>query len=130
MFVLGIGVATNIERIKSMINGSNKQVVILTFLAVCTYVICIKINSHPVLAPVMAMVRMMVVFCWFYAIQFFSSGKIISKYTLELYLIHIGLLELFVKNVNDSSPVLFFLLFTLSTSWLANIIVSKVMKYI
>lgn len=129
-FALGIGVAINIEKLKLKINGSNRQVLILTFMAICVYIICMKFDRHWVLGPVLAMVRMLVIFCWFYAIRFFSRAKIISKYTLEIYLIHIGLIELFVKDVNNSGPVMLLLTFTLVASWLANKIVSRVMKWI
>lgn len=129
-FALGICVAINIEKIKRIIDGSNRQVTLLTFMAICTYIICIKLDRHLVLGPILAMVRMLVIFCWFYAIQFFSRAKFISKYTLEIYLVHIGLIGLFVKDVNNSKTIIVFLLFTSITSWLANKIVSRVMKLI
>ena len=129
-FALGVSVAINIEKLKSIINGNNRQVVILSFMAMCTYIMCIKFDCNWILGPVLSVVRMLVFFCWFYAIKFFSRAKFISKYTLEIYLIHIGLIELFVKEVNDSGQVILLLLFTLIASWLSNKIVSRVMTFI
>lgn len=127
-FALGILVAINIEKIKSIINRSNRQVILLTILAMFVYILCFKFDKHYLFGPIVAAIRIFICFCWFYAIKFKVRFQYYSKYTLELYLIHIGLIELFIKEVDKNMPVVLFLFLTIMGTLLSNKVVTKVMK--
>ena len=127
-FALGILVAINIEKIKSKINGSNRQVILLTILAMFVYILCLKFDKHCLLGPIVATIRIFICFSWFYAIKFKIRFQYYSKYTLELYLIHIGLIELFIKEVDKNMPVVMLIFFTIIATLLANKFVYKLMK--